>query len=747
VPEIERQYRPKLHCEKAIMTIAPYSAFGSSNADTSDQAPMLTLPLTAAQPGIWFAGQIEPDAQIFVVAHYADMAGNLDVALLRRAIRTGLSEADTIHARFSDSAGVPTQSWEQKRSVETVSVPDFFDMTAEADPVAAAHAIMRSDLENTPAPGTDGLLYRHIILKVGADRWFWHQRYHHLCVDGYSFVALTRRIVQIYSALAGGQMPEGSPFTSFAGVVEEYRAYSTSETCERDRAFWASYLGETDVPTTLAIADGLISQSVANIDVRRVTFQLDASTLSRLAAPAQQYRVVQPEIVMAGVLAYHQRMTGTDTVIFGMPFMRRMGSAAINAAGPVVNVLPVKLTFEDTLCFGELAQRLSAEIRSVRKHQRYDAEQVQRDLGLVGSGRSLYGPTINFKVYYGGLALPGITSTTHVLAAGPVEDIEFGLWYEGDALTVELAANPARYSADDLALHCDRLNAFLRQLIEHVDQPIGETRLLSPAETQLLSQWAQGPDVQRSPQTTTVLDIFDKSAILHAGETAIVDCETELDFSQLSAAVARLGRFLISRGIGPGDIVATALPRRAEAVVALLGVMASGAAWMPLDPDYPADRLSLMCADAKPALLLTRTTLGAAITTDTPALCLDDPTVAEKIAVLSSRTIEDTDRMRPLNGDDLAYIIYTSGSTGAPKGVMVPHQGLLNLLLSHEAGLFGEIMRKVDGRRVRAGHAMSLAFDSSFEQIIWMLLGHELHMCDEDERRDAQALVDLIVER
>ncbi|TCQ05369.1 non-ribosomal peptide synthase protein (TIGR01720 family)/amino acid adenylation domain-containing protein [Rhizobium sp. PP-F2F-G36] len=726
------------------MTIA---AIGSSRSDTSDQASVLTLPLTAAQPGIWFAGQIEPEAQTFVVAHYADMQGAIDMALLRRAIRTGLAEADTIHARFSDGDGEPTQSWPRERAIETIAEPDVLDLADEADPIATAHAIMREDLDNTPAPGSDGLLYRHILLKVANDRWFWFQRYQHLCVDGYSFAALTRRITQIYAALVNGRTPDANPFTSFAAVVEEYRAYSASETCERDRAFWARYLDDTDAPTTLAATGGVVRQSTENLDVLRLHFQLDASVLARLVTPSQRYRVVPPEIVMTGILAYCQRITGNNTVIVGVPFMRRMGSVAINAVGPVVNVLPVKLVLDDALSFGELAQRFSEELRRVRKHQRYDAEQVQRDLGLVGSGRGLYGPTVNFKVYDGELALPGVRFTTHVLAAGPVEDVEFGLWYEGDALTIELSGNPARYTTDALTSHRDRLDAFLRELIDHIDEPVAASQLLGLDEKTFIATWAHGPDIQRPPQVLTILDIFQRNAVRHADQTAIVDCMTQLDFQALSAAVARLGRFLIERGIGPGDVVATALPRRVEAIVALLGVMAAGAAWMPLDPDYPADRLSLMCADAKPVLLLSRRSLGAAITNNTSRLYLDDPTVIGNIARQSSRAINDTDRIHPLAGHDLAYIIYTSGSTGTPKGVMVPHRGLLNLLLSHEAGLFGDIIHKVGSRRVRAGHAMSLAFDSSWEQIIWMLLGHELHLCDEEQRRDAQALVELIVEQ
>jgi L-arginine---[L-arginyl-carrier protein] ligase len=728
------------------MPIVPSPVHVTANSKKPEQAHVITLPLTAAQPGIWFAGQIDSQAQTFVVAHYAELNGALDAELLSRAIRIGLAEADTIHARFETGEDGPVQSWAATGGFEDVAEPDIVDLTGQTDPVASAHALMRDDLERAPAPGGEGLLYRHMLLKTGADRWFWYQRYHHLCLDGYSFAALTRRIVQIQADLAAGKMPEPAPFTPFTEVVEEYQNYKTSGLYERDRSFWKNYLAGDDVPASFTSPDAG-QESTANIDVLRLRFKLDTRILAGLAEPGQRFRVVQPEMLMAGVAAYIHRMTMSETVIVGMPFMRRMGSAAINATGPVVNVLPVKLRFDAELCFGEAAQRLSKELHSVRKHQRYDAEQVQRDLGLVGSGRALYGPTINFKVYDGDLALAGVKSTTHVLAAGPVEDIEFGLWFEGDALTVELSANPARYTAGDLGLHADRFEVFLCSLISRADEPIRSLPLLSKAEAASIAHWSRGPQVDCAHQAHTVLDVFEQNALANAGETAIVDCESRMSFEALSGAAARLGRLLIARGIGPGDIVATALPRRAETIAALLGIMASGAAWMPLDPDYPAERLSLMCADAAPALVLTRTGLRAAVVTVADVLCLDDPAVMEAMAVQSSRPVEDGDRKRALRGDDLAYIIYTSGSTGTPKGVMVPHRGLLNLLLSHEAGLFGEIMHKAGGRRLRACHAMSFSFDSSWEQVIWMLLGHELHLCDEEQRRDAQALTDLVAER
>ncbi|CAN7333611.1 amino acid adenylation domain-containing protein [Phenylobacterium sp. LjRoot225] len=712
----------------------------------ADPEGATTLPLVAAQPGIWLADQIAPDERAFVVAQYADVRGQLDVTSLGRAIRTALAEADTVHARFSQGDDGPIQSWPLRRSPEDVAAPDLLDLTAEPDPIAAAHAWMAADLAAAPLLDEAAPLYRHALLQVAPDRWFWLQRYHHACVDGYSLAALTRRITAIYGALVEARPLSPPPWRHFADVVEEYQAYTASDAWAEDGAFWRAYAGE-DAPLISLAADGGATVPIANANVLRRTFRIEPEAAARLAALGRERRLGAPEMAMAGVFAYLHLMTGATPVAVGLPYMRRLGSAAIDAVGAVVIVLPVRVAVEPRLCFAEIGQRLAAELKRVRGRQRYDAEQIQRDLGLVGSGRGLYGPTINLKIFDQDLALPGATSAVHVLAAGPVDDLEFGLWRDGEALVVELAANPARYGAEELELHGRRLEALMRRLIEAPEAPIGSIALLEPEEARRIEAWSRGPSVTRPTGVRTVLDVFDHHARRRAGQAALFDCERSLDFATLAGDVARLARLLIAKGVGPGDIVATALPRRAQAVVALLGVITAGAAWMPLDPDYPTERLALMCADARPALLLTGGAAGDEIGAGAPVIDVDDPSFAALLAAQSAAPVCDADRRRPLRPEDPAYIIYTSGSTGTPKGVTTPHAGLLNLLLSHEASLFGEVMRKVGDRPVRAGHAMSLAFDSSWEQVIWLLLGHEMHLCDEEQRRDAQALTEFVRER
>ncbi|MBW6528627.1 amino acid adenylation domain-containing protein [Sphingomonas sp. RHCKR7] len=715
----------------------------SSLSHAADRAPRArTLPLLAAQPGIWFGEQAAPSAHAYSVAHRVDITGPLEAERLARAIARTLDEVDSLHARFrmADDGAGPVQHLPVRPAAVTV---DRLDCRGADDPVAFAEAAMRADLASAPAAESGEPLFRHMLLQLGPTRWAWYQRYHHLLVDGFGLATLTRRVAAHYEAAVTGRPVAPPRFADPALLLAEERAYRGSDAEARDAAYWRESVGAgTPMPSLAQRATDRLRQ-VANVDVRRATRRIDAAPLAALLAVGRGHRVGAAETAMAGVFAYLYRMTGATDLAVGVPLMRRLGSVAIDLVLPTVNVLPLRLRVEPADPFDALVGRVAEGLRAMRKHQRYGAEQLQRGLGLIGSGRALYGPTVNLKAYDPGATLRGVTSQTHVLAAGPIDDLEIGLWPEDDALVIELAAHPARYTATEVAAHADRLAAFLARLAAAPDRPVREVELATASERSAIARWSEGPVVPCPPGWTTVLDAWAASSARDPGAVALVHGDTVLTDADVRGRAARLARSLIARGIGPGDVVATALPRGAEAIVALLGVMTAGAAWMPLDLAYPAERLVALCADARPALILTDSTWrdpppGA------PLLALDDPAVREALAALPPTPVTDTERARPLAAADIAYVIYTSGTTGSPKGVMVPHRGLLNLLLHHRAGVYGTLAAARAPARVRAAHVTSLAFDASWEQIIWLLLGHELHLCDEEERRDAGALVDRV---
>ncbi|RYE88102.1 MAG: hypothetical protein EOO78_35000, partial [Oxalobacteraceae bacterium] len=192
------------------------------------------MPLVAAQAGIWMAEQLSPHANAFAVAHYIDLAGDLDLAHLLQAITLGLAEVDTLRLSFAERDGRLVQWLDPQRPAPT---PRLLDLRGDPDPVAAALAWMDADLQGDLRAGGAGLVYCNRLLHVGDRRWFWYQRYHHLVLDGYSFAALSRRVAELYSGLCRGQAPGPSPWVAFRQVVEEYQAYEHSAARQRDAEF------------------------------------------------------------------------------------------------------------------------------------------------------------------------------------------------------------------------------------------------------------------------------------------------------------------------------------------------------------------------------------------------------------------------------------------------------------------------------------------------------------------------------
>ncbi|MEO9383340.1 condensation domain-containing protein, partial [Chromobacterium phragmitis] len=306
--------------------------------ETKPSAVERELPLFGSQLGIWLADQIAEQKNTYTVAHCVELDGAIDAERLRQSIRLSLAEADTVAAQYLETPDGPAQRLRQGLSAKDLPLPEIHDLSAEADPEEKARQWMREDLSaDLPADG-ERPLYLHRLFKLAGgagERWFWYQRYHHVCVDGYSFAALTRRIADIYQALSRGEAPPPSPFISFADVAAEREAYLASPRCEEDRAFWRGYAAALPPPSTLSARDALAGDGAANVDVLRRRFELiggDARALGGLAAG-----LGAPQLAMAAAFAYLAKMTGKARVAMGMPFMRRMGSAALRATGPVVN--------------------------------------------------------------------------------------------------------------------------------------------------------------------------------------------------------------------------------------------------------------------------------------------------------------------------------------------------------------------------------------------------------------------------
>ncbi|PKV83800.1 non-ribosomal peptide synthetase [Streptomyces sp. TLI_146] len=626
-------------------------------------------PLTGAQQGLWFAQRLDPANAAYNTAEYVEIHGPVDTALFETALRRTVGEAQTFALRFTDTADGPRSApaggddWPLR----------LVDVSGEADPRAAAEAWIRADMA-TAADLAEGPLFTHALFTVAPDRYFWFLRAHHILLDGYSYKLVARRLSEVYAALADGREVPECPFAPVSRLLDEETAYRASDRFARDRAYWTGRFADSPGATGLTEA---VAPPAASF-LRRTSL-LSAAATERLSTAAARLGGSRNDLVVAAVAAYLHRVTAQHDIVLGLPTMSRLGSTALRTPGTASNILPLRLAVTPATTAGELVGAVAAELRDVRRHQQYRAEDLRRDLKLIGGARRLYGPVVNLVPFDEEPPFGGHRTTSHHLSGGAVEDLQINVrpGAGGEGLWIAFDANPALYTEAELEDHQRRLLLLLDQLAEaDAALPLARTSLLLPGES---PRYATAEAAHTAPDAVLPTR-FEAQAARSPHAVAVTYEGASLTYAELNARANRIARLLVERGAGPGQVVALALPRSAELVVALLAVVKSGAAYLPLDPGYPAERIRAVAEDAAPALLVTDA--GTAPTlpeTGAAAVVVGDAAVERDLAARPDTDLTDADRPAPLTPRDPAYIIHTSGSTGRPKGVVIPHSNVVRL--------------------------------------------------------------------
>ncbi|MCY9373994.1 amino acid adenylation domain-containing protein [Bacillus sp. T17B1] len=689
--------------------------------DTKD----LQYSLTGAQTGIWFAQQLDPDNPIYNTAEYIEINGPINIALFEEALQHVVKEADSLHVRFSENMDGPWQMVNPSPEVQL----HVIDVSSEPDPEKTALNWMKADLAKPVDLGHDPL-FNEALFIAGPDRFFWYQRIHHIAIDGFGFSLIAQRVANTYAALMKGQSATDRSFGSLQAILEEDADYRASEQYEKDRQFWLDRFA--DGPEVVSLADR--APRTSNRFLRHTAY-LPLSDVNALKESARFFSGSWHEVVIAVSAVYVHRMTGSRDVVLGLPMMGRIGSASLNVPAMVMNLLPLRLSVSSSMSFSELIQQISREIRSIRRHHRYRHEELRRDLKLIGENHRLFGPQINLMPFDYGLDFAGARGTTHNLSAGPVDDLSINVYdrTDGSGLRIDVDANPEVYSESDSKLHQQRILQLLQTASAGEDMLIGQMELLLPEEKkQVIHEWNETAKFEK---LFSLQDMFEKQAILTPERIALICDDVQVNYQELNEKANRLAHLLIEKGLGPEQFVALALPRSPEMVASMLAVLKTGAAYLPLDSEFPADRISYMLEDAKPSYIITTEEIAARLPDDLsiPQLVLDQTVTQEAVKHYSPDNPNvSVSLAHP------AYIIYTSGSTGRPKGVVVTLKSLSNFLLSmQEAFSLGEEDRLLA--------VTTVAFDiSALELYLPLISGAQIVIAKKETIREPQELAQMI---
>ncbi|MEU4298932.1 non-ribosomal peptide synthase/polyketide synthase [Kitasatospora aureofaciens] len=687
------------------------------------------LPLTAAQREIWLAEQrSRTPIPGYRVGECVEIHGPVDPELFERALHRVVDEVDALHVTFVDEGDGPCQilraTWDW--------APAHLDLSGEPVPREAAVEWMRRDLMR-PLDLARDPLFGHALVRLSATEYLWYLNYHHVVLDAISSSMVRQRVGEVYSALVEGGAVPPCPFGSLRDLVDSDAAYRASDDFTADRAYWTARFADLPAPTRLTAGAATDPHRALRLAKERELRSPDA-----LRAAAGRTGVRWSRLVVAAAALYAHRLSGGEDVVLALPVTARRGSGRdlMAVPGTMSNVVPLRLTVRPDMPWRELVAQVAREVESAVAHERYRSEDLLRDLGAPGSIGTAFPLIVNIMAFNARPTFAGHPASVHHFVSGSTTDLAVWVfdYRDGNPPLLRLHGAPEAYGDDDLAAHQERLLSLLDAVADcDPDEAVGRIDLLTAEDCRELAELGTGP-VAPAP-AASLPELFREHVRATPDLTALVCGEVSLTYAELDTRANRLAHALIARGAGPERLVAVALPRSAELVVAILAVLKTGAAYVPVDPEYPAERISYLLDDARPALVVTDARSAGRLPGSFERLVLDSP---EAAALMAGRPA--TDPTVAVDPRHPAYVIYTSGSTGRPKGVAATHGGLLNLLADLREVHFRQALK--GQQRLRVALSTSVSFDASWNQLLALFAGHELHVLDHATWTDPDAFVD-----
>lgn len=734
-------------------------------------------PLSSLQEGLWLMAQLEPHNPAFHRPVGLRLTGALDRFALEQALNAILRRHETLRGRFQVAGGNLRQ---QIASPESVSLHlgeaiDVGDETA-ALKLAVELACRSFDLEN-------GKLLHADLVRLGPDEHLLLLVFHHLVFDAWSERILLKELKTLYTIFAGEQSgatinPNPAPIglpelpIQYADFAAWQRSRLAGDELKSDFEYWLNRL--TDAPPALALLPDHRPQTLSNT-AGLVRVNLPMELLSGLKALASQHGATFSMALLTGFLLLLQRFSGQDDLLIGLLVAGRERVETEKLIGLFVNTLPLRVDLSGNPGFLEALERVRQASLEAYDHQSLPFVELARRAHLVGDpSRPPLTTLFNFEnlpvitVPDGSQPARGIDQTAHILDHGPAlnSDLTFELWeFDSGAviydLSLELIEKPSGLQADWLypvdlydAGAIQRLAEYYVRLLRlAVENPTLPSSRLTPLDEneqrQIVAEWNAAS--AWSHPLTPILQLIWERAASAPEAPALVSNGRVMTYSELTRRAGQLAAELRRRGLRPGDRAALYLERSPEMVVALLAILAAGAAFVPLDPQLPLPRLNFILKDSQASCLLTsadlihskRPVAGKSSPGEAPGLDWQSSTSAWTIHLdAENELIFRGDSLSPENVSPQhpAYILYTSGSTGQPKGVVMPHRALSN----HA----GWTLRYFDlSPQDIVLHATALSFDMSLPEILDTLVaGARIIVAPPGWPRDPSALLDLIRE-
>ena len=687
------------------------------------------LPLSFAQQRLWFLSQLEPESEFYNSSKAVRLKGELHVEALERTLNEIVRRHEVLRTRFVDVGGEPRQ---EILPAEPIELP-VTDLSGLEE--TEREAVMRELVGTERSASFDlatGPMLRVKLLRLSEDDYVVVLAMHHIVSDAWSMGLLIKEVMTLYAAYTqGAESPLPELPVQYSDFAVWQRGWLQGEELERQLSYWRGQLGG-ELPVLELPTDRPRSALQGHRGAQQ-QFRLGPEITGQLRELSRREGVTMFMTLLAAFQLLLQRYSGQKEIVVGTDVANRNYGETEGLIGFFVNQLVLRTDLSDEPTFVELLQRVKEVCLGAYAHQDVPFEklveelQPERDLS-----RS---PLFQVKLVLQNVPQESLRLEGLQLGRVGMEGVtaKFDLMLtlvEGEGLNGLLEFNTDLFESERIERLLRHFAVLLQGIVAEPQRRLSELPLLGTEELETLRGWSEQHD--RYEARGLVHELFEAQVARRPEAVAIVCGGGQLSFGELNGRANQLAHYLRAQGVGPEVVVGLYVERSVEMVVGLLGILKAGGAYVPLDPAYPRTRVEYMLADAQVQLVLTQGSLLERLPVLGLAIALDEEW--ETIAAESAENLEPVNEV-----ENLAYVIYTSGSTGQPKGVMISHGNVVQLLRGLQETVYAEL-----GEGLRVGWNASLSFDPSVQQWMQLLNGHSVYLLSEEERVDAARVLDYV---
>lgn len=620
--------------------------------------------LTNPQKSIWFTEQFYKGTPIENITGCVIVLEKLNLKALQKAINLFVKSNDSFRLKFTVKDDKPLQylSSFSEFEIENVMVNTDEDIKDIED-----------KMSNTPFEVLDNLLFSFKTFTFPDGHGGFVITAHHLISDAWTAGLVVNEIMDYYEKIINSQIIDNQN-PSYLDYITSEQEYLNSEKFNKDKEFWNEIFKTVPEVATIPSINVENSNSSLSCKAKRKQFVISKETMNLINEFCKQNKASAFNFFMAVLAIYLSRVSSLDDFTIGTPILNRGNFKEKQTTGMYISTIPFRISINHKIPFAEFLSNISADFSKIFRHQKYPYQYLLEDLRKKDSSiPNLYNILLSYQNVRSNKQTSDINYESSWVGNNFIsDDIDIHLYDMNDTGDINIAYDYliSKYSIDDICSIHARFLYIINQVLENNDITLNEIEIVTPDEKKKILYDFNNTSADY-PRDKTITQLFEEQVEKTPDNIAVVFEDQKLTYRELNEKANSLASYLRSKKIGRNDIVGIMVNRSLEMIISILAVLKSGACYIPIDPEYPQDRIEYMLNNSNAKLLLTFKRLKNKVTFD------------NKLFVELDNELYNSNKDNLINinePDDLAYIIYTSGSTGKPKGVMLKHSNINNFI-------------------------------------------------------------------